>query len=153
MYLDTAGRLLHLDAVPARLVDDAAPLAEPDWAALFDAAGLDMAAFTPVEPEWTPTAFADRRAAWTGAHAGAPQYTLRVEAAAFRGKPVTLRLVSPWTRRPGPAQPPSIGQRVNGFVSGAFPIVTLLCGTLLAYLLPGGTCFRVGVVFTLKFAA
>ena len=50
-------------------------------------------------------AFADRRAAWTGRYPDAPEIPIRVEAAAFRGRPVAFRIVEPWTAsgadRPG----------------------------------------------------
>ena len=69
-----------------------------NWKPLFDAADLDLGAFTPTEPEWTPLHYADTRAAWTGQVPGAPGQPLRVEAGAYRGKPVYFHEVAPWTR-------------------------------------------------------
>jgi serine/threonine-protein kinase len=65
---------------------------------LFRAAGLDMGRFTPVEPTWTPSVFADARAAWQGPHPERPNLTMRVEAAAYRGRPVAFRWIGPWTQ-------------------------------------------------------
>ena len=77
-----------------------------DWNKLFQAAGLDPAKFQVAEPTWTPLANWDSRAAWTGADAptGAK---LRVEAAAWRGRPVFFRIIGPWTvpDRMKPRQP------------------------------------------------
>jgi eukaryotic-like serine/threonine-protein kinase len=76
------------------------PVTKPapvNWKPLFDAAELDFSTFTPAEPEWTPLLYADTRTAWTGPEPGAPGQPLRVEAAAYRGKPVYFQLVSPWT--------------------------------------------------------
>jgi hypothetical protein len=74
----------------------------PNWKALFDAAGLDMSRFTATVPEWTPSQFGDTRAAWMGPLPGVSGQELRVEAAAFHGKPVSFVEVAPWNH---PASP------------------------------------------------
>jgi hypothetical protein len=95
--LDTRGRLQEFHAVPPQ-VDSQAPAAiAPAWKALFDAAGLDMASFEPVEPEWTPHNFADTRMAWRGRYAERPE-PIRVEAAAYRGRPTYFFIAGPWAR-------------------------------------------------------
>ena len=66
--------------------------------ALFTAAGLEPAGFQETEPAWLPPYYVDRRAAWTGELAELPGVELRVEAAAFQGKPVFFRLIGPWSR-------------------------------------------------------
>jgi serine/threonine-protein kinase len=93
---DPDGKLQEFEAVPPQ-VEAAAPPSEAfDWARLFQSAGLDQSRFQPVDPQWTPLANWDARAAWTGADPrnGAK---LRVEAAAWRGRPVSFRIVGPWT--------------------------------------------------------
>jgi serine/threonine-protein kinase len=133
LTLDTRGRLLGFEAVPARLPDPAEVAGEPDWSPLFAAAGLDRTAFVEVKPEWTPAVFADRRAAWTGVYPDAPKYAIRVEAAAFRGKPVEMRVVEPWTPRPAKGSTPSAGARILQTVGELFSIVTLIGGALVAW--------------------
>ncbi|UCF66855.1 MAG: protein kinase, partial [Acidobacteriota bacterium] len=96
--LDTAGRLLHLRVVPDQFVQDDAPADEPDWMALFAAAGFDSADFTEVEPRWTPPDFADRRAAWEGVRPSSPDIPIRIEAAAYRGRPTFFMISDPWTQ-------------------------------------------------------
>ncbi|MEJ2009790.1 MAG: serine/threonine-protein kinase, partial [Acidobacteriota bacterium] len=113
--LDTGGRLEYFEAVPPQLerakgeatnknpdpktAAAASPAAaQPGWAVLFKAAGLDLSQFKPASPEWTPTVWSDTRAAWTGTAPGRPDVPLRVEAAAFRGKAVSFQLIWPWTR-------------------------------------------------------
>jgi serine/threonine-protein kinase len=98
VLLDTTGRLLYLSVVPPQHDSTAAPAAEPTWDALFAAAGLDVARFTPVEPEWLPPHFADQRVAWTGPDPEYPDREIRVEAAAYRGRPVHYEVQGPWTR-------------------------------------------------------
>jgi hypothetical protein len=71
--------------------------ARVDWSALFADAGLDPTAFVPVAPEWTPYMYADRRVAWTGTLPDRSDIELRVEGAAFRGRPVDFMLIGPWT--------------------------------------------------------
>ena len=104
--LDLAGRLVAFYAVPPQVESDG-PSPDPDWSSLFEEAGLDRAAFKEVEPRWTPSSFGDARAAWEGAYPRRPDIPVRIEAAAHRGKPVSFRMVAPWTRpeRMEPFQP------------------------------------------------
>jgi serine/threonine-protein kinase len=66
-----------------------APAAGDPFAPLLASAGLDARDLRPVEPRVLPPVFADARAAWE-ARAGSD--AVRVEAAAFRGRPVWLRV-------------------------------------------------------------
>jgi serine/threonine-protein kinase len=96
--LDPSGRLGYFEAVPPQLDPAKGPAPPPDWPMLFKAAGLDSAQFKPADSEWTPPVWSDTRAAWTGVAPGRPDVPLRVEAAAYRGKPVYFRLIWPWER-------------------------------------------------------
>lgn len=95
--LDPRGQLLELAVVPPQ-VDAASAPAPVDWTPLFRAAGLDFQAFSPAPPQWTPRVYADTRAAWTGPFPELTGQQLRVEAAAYHGRPVAFQLVAPWTR-------------------------------------------------------
>jgi serine/threonine-protein kinase len=95
--LDAQGRLLEFRAMPVQKLDEPAKASSPDWAALFRLAELDLAAFKPAEPMWTFLEPSDTRAAWTGVWPGSTR-PLRVEAAAFAGKPVVFSLLGPWAR-------------------------------------------------------
>ena len=97
VILDPQGRLLEFDATPPQ-IDKSPDQAPPDWKRLFDAAGLDIARFTGTAPQWTPLGICDARAAWTGAFPSGPPDQLRVEAAAWRGRPIYFQLIGPWTR-------------------------------------------------------
>ncbi|HTD52676.1 MAG TPA: serine/threonine-protein kinase, partial [Thermoanaerobaculia bacterium] len=92
------GNLFSFQAVPPQVDPSPAPTGEPDWAPLFAAAGLDPSRFKPVTPTWNPLAASDRRAAWEGEYPGLPGVPLRVEAAAYRGRPVFFSTIGPWTR-------------------------------------------------------
>ncbi len=98
IFIDTEGRLVEFHSVPAQVSAGPATADVPNWRPLFDAAGFDLDAFTPTLPEWTPRDFADRRAAWLGSLPGRPDLRIRVEAAAFRGRPVSFQIIWPWTR-------------------------------------------------------
>jgi len=108
LRLDLAGRLLELQVLPPQMEDAPAPATPVDWTPLLAAAGLDVAQLQPATPQWTSLANSDMRAAWTGQWpaSGRP---LRVEAGAWRGKPVFFQLIGPWTRpermRPEDATP------------------------------------------------
>ena len=96
--LDTTGRLVAFHAVPPQVDPSAAPTTPLDPAPLFAAAGLDIAAFAPAPPTWTPLAMADERRAWTGTFPGTPPIPVRVEAAWWRGRPVFFDVIGPWTK-------------------------------------------------------
>ncbi|MBI1763353.1 MAG: serine/threonine protein kinase [Acidobacteria bacterium] len=101
VWLDLQGRLSRFEAVPPQLDQTHAIAPPPDWKPLFAAAGLDATTFASTEPEWTPLAACDVRAAWAGVHPAQPEIPLRIEAAAYRGKPVYFHLIWPWTKPQG----------------------------------------------------
>jgi serine/threonine-protein kinase len=96
IVLDAQGRLRYLQAIPKELEPNPPPSAPVDWKVLFSAAGLDMAQFHSAEPQWLSLAAFDERAAWTGQWPGSDR-PLRVEAAAWRGKPVFFHMIGSWT--------------------------------------------------------
>jgi hypothetical protein len=98
LVLDTQGYLVTFVAVPPQFDTSTEAAAAPNWGALFPAAGLDANRFKAVPPQWTPLVTSDARTAWEGTWPGHPELPLRVEAAAYRGKPVYFNLVSPWTK-------------------------------------------------------
>jgi Protein kinase domain len=101
LELDTRGRLRGLAAAPPER-DDTEPGAEDlDWGPLLAAAAFDPSTLRPVEPRWLPPSHADRRAAWEGAFSDAPEIPIRIEAAAYRGRPVAFRVVEPWLQPEG----------------------------------------------------
>ncbi len=107
VQLDPQGRLILLEAMPPEVVKpaDSGVSQTFDWNVLFAAAGLDSAQFQATQPTWNSLAAADARAAWTGKWPGT-EWPLRIEAAAYRGKPVLFRLIGDWTQPPRMQQPP-----------------------------------------------
>ncbi|HKD12402.1 MAG TPA: hypothetical protein VKE50_10015, partial [Thermoanaerobaculia bacterium] len=107
VWLNPPGRLVKLSVIPPRTDEPDGNPPAADWSSLFAAAGLDPLQWTPAPPRWTPPAFADARAAWTGVLADRPGTTMRIEAASYRGRPVYFELIGPWaqagtaTRRTG----------------------------------------------------
>jgi len=95
--LDPQGRLVEFDAAPPQVDTASGEVPPPDWKRLFDAAGLDMSRFAAATPQWTPLGICDARAAWTGVLSGRSN-PVRVEAAAWRGKPIYFQIIGPWTR-------------------------------------------------------
>jgi len=134
LMLDSAGRLVYLEAVPPQM-EDSPPAQKPlDPAPLFTAAGLDLAQFKPAEPHWTPLASVDARAAWTGIFPGRPENPIRVEAAAWRGKPVYFQIIGPWTQ-PSRMQirQSSSSQRANQLLWTTVFVIMIIAGSLLAW--------------------
>jgi hypothetical protein len=95
--LDMQGRLVHFEAVPPQRDTPADNVPAPNWPSLFAAAGLDQSAYHSARPEWTPLAWGDARAAWLGAVPAKMDIPERIEAAAYRGRPVYFNLIYPWT--------------------------------------------------------
>jgi serine/threonine-protein kinase len=95
--LDSEGRLVELDAQIPAVTHTNVATAIADWNRLFAAAGLDMTRFTRTEPLLGPRTYSDIRAAWVGSWDQAPGQTVRIEAAAYQGRPVFFRIVGPWT--------------------------------------------------------
>jgi len=98
VYLDRRGRLLELEVLPPQLDESPGTTQAPDWSVLFREAGLDPAKWVAVEPNWTPNLYADMRAAWRGALPERLEVPMRVEAAAYHGRPVSWNLIGPWDR-------------------------------------------------------
>ncbi len=131
--LEPDGRLKWLDVVPADHDESKGPWPEPQWALLFQEAGLDPASFKPVEAVWSPPVSTDSRAAWESADAGASAAQTRVEAAAYHGTPVFFRIIGSWTRSVGSAPAPaSLGTRIVQSLPIAMFFVVLIGGTVLA---------------------
>jgi hypothetical protein len=106
LALDARGRLIEFEARPKSI--EAAVHAAPafDWSKLFTAAGLDMARFTPVPPVSTPPMAFDARAAWSGTYGEGHPGHIRVEAAAWQGRPVYFDVAGNWHRQNEAAGPP-----------------------------------------------
>jgi hypothetical protein len=97
VMLDGAGRMIGFIGTPPQTMDAAAAQGF-DWSRAFAEAGLDISAFRPTAPKWTPPHPFDERAAWEGAHPAQPDSPVRVEAAAYQGKLVSFQIVNPWNR-------------------------------------------------------
>ena len=99
--LDAKGRLVYLQAIPpqkeAAATSGVPTNVPPDWSALFSAAEVDASKLQPAQPEWTSLGMADARAAWTGVWPGSTR-PLRVEAAAWHGKPVFFAMIGDWNK-------------------------------------------------------
>ncbi len=95
--LDPQGRLTRLAVVPPQKENPSGAAQPFNWGVLFSLAGLDISQFHSTEPEWNSLGSSDQRAAWTGVWPGTST-SLRVEAAAWRGKPVFFELIGDWTK-------------------------------------------------------
>lgn len=97
--LDPRGRLVAFERLPPQLEDvsEARP-ASTNWSPLFVAAGLDQTKFTPTQSTWVPLMYADERAAWQGQHVDHPEIPIRIEAAAYKNRPVQFVIIFPWDR-------------------------------------------------------
>jgi serine/threonine-protein kinase len=136
VWLDTKGRLLRLDAVPPKHQPTAAPSAgrrATDWSGLFEAAGMAIDTFRPIPAEWLPLGFADERQAWEGVYPDARDVPIRVEAAAFAGRPVSFQIIEPWTATEDlPDSSQSLARSVMSVIELVLPIFVLIGGALLA---------------------
>ena len=132
VVVDTEGRLVEFHAVPAQIEESgAAPAERAQWDGLFRLADLKPADFQTVAPRWTPPVHSDERAAWEAPLPGWPNERLRLEAAAYKGRPVFFRTIGPWTK------PESMGgtppSRTQAWVQSivAVAILVVLAGATL----------------------
>ncbi|MDP9268645.1 MAG: protein kinase [Acidobacteriota bacterium] len=127
--LTPRGHLVQLVVVPAQVEDSPGAAVPVDWGQLFVAAGLDASKWTSAQSTWTPPVYSDTRAAWTGALAERPEMPMRIEAAAYRGKPVYFQLIGPMTRpEREQAYKPTPAERAAQ-VAGIFLLLLLLTGS------------------------
>ena len=96
VWLDPRGHLLGFHAMPPELDTSSLSTKPVDWSPLFELAGLDPTKLQPAEPQWSSLENSDARAAWTGTWPGSNR-PLRVEAAAWHGKPVFFNTIGDWT--------------------------------------------------------
>ncbi len=143
--LDAGGRLREFEAIPDQVQPPlkqpappasappalAPPASAPNWNALLTAAGLDPSRLQPAEPERTWLASFDTRAAWTGTWPGAG-FPLRVEAAAWRGRPVAFALLGPWSKPDRQPPPDTSGEVIRILILGCLAVVFFGGGGLLA---------------------
>jgi serine/threonine-protein kinase len=96
VLLDPKGRLIEFHAVPPQFDEGTAGAAAPNWSVLFEEAGFNQADFTPQPPKWLPPVNSNSRAAWEGTLGNGLQMPIRIESAAYDGKPVFFKIIGPW---------------------------------------------------------
>jgi serine/threonine-protein kinase len=140
LTLDPQGRLTYFQAIPSQKLSQkeeekkeaaTVPDAPVDWNILLTAAGLDPLKLRTAQPTWNSLAAADVSMAWTGNWPGTTR-PLRVEAAAFQGKPVFFSLIGDWTKpeRMKSTEKKSVGERASGII-GPLVFCALLVGSAL----------------------
>jgi serine/threonine protein kinase len=127
--VDPQGRLTYFRTIPPQKDASSAPVTPFDWNLLFSAAGLDPAQFQKATPEWNSLASSDERVAWTGTWPGSAR-PLRIEAAAYKGKPVFFSLIGDWTKPERMKSPEdSLGKKLSNLVTGIL-LLSLLFGAV-----------------------
>jgi hypothetical protein len=141
VLLDTKGRLIELQAVPALFPGSKQAVSDPDWPALFKEAGLEIGRFKTTQPKWIP-ATGDVQAAWEGYYPDQSDILIHIEAASYRGLPVYFKIC-------GPCSPPTSmkaytpaegragyrqGAQSHAFFTFSFSVflVAIVAGSLLA---------------------
>jgi serine/threonine-protein kinase len=107
--LDVRGRLIEFQAVPPQVEGVTNESVPADWSTLFAEAGLDIRHYKEIESQWTPPFFADERKAWEGRQIDHAEIPVRIEAAAFHGKPVYFTVISPWDKPSRQSERASVG--------------------------------------------
>jgi serine/threonine-protein kinase len=134
IHLDPTGRLIRLDAVPPQRDEVSVEAGTPDWSTLFDAAGFQMQDFTEATPTWSPLTFADDRRAWKGVDPEASGALIRIEAASFRERPVSFRIIHEWTPLDRMETPQhDIGDTAVAISYAALPMLSFLGASFLAW--------------------
>ena len=131
LELDPEGRLREFEAVPPQRDESPDDTGDPDWSALFTAAGLDPAHFDSTEPHWLPPRHADVRAAWVGSYPGRPDTEIRIEAAAYRGRAVYFGIIDAWSEPWRMQEDSPTGRERLSTIVGATMGITVMLGVVL----------------------
>ena len=129
--LDSRGRLLFFKRIPPEHDPPRGTASPPDWSSLFSAADLDPSTFTAATPEWADLLYSDARTAWTREITTPIRATERVEAAAYRGKPVYFRVLYPWSDPWRDRALQSSGHQKLASIVGIVVFAALLLGSIL----------------------
>jgi serine/threonine-protein kinase len=131
--LDGEGRLRSLEVVPPEVIAPSQLPAATDWMPLVADAGFDISQLIPDEPRRNPPFHSDTQAAWSGALPRAGDIPVRIEAAAYRGRPVVFQLAGPWARpsRMTVATLP-VGQQIGSWFVDLLLLVLLAGGSFFA---------------------
>lgn len=132
VWLNPQGRLLGLIAVPPQVDSSADTPVTLPWDMLMTEAGVDPATCMRVPPVWLPPTFSDSRSAWEGSSPHWPGLPLRIEAAAYKGKPVYFKVIGPWTQA---------NRMVAGSTSSGEHSQAILLVAILVALFIGGAFF------------
>ena len=129
VILDVRGRLVRFEANPPQSEPQPAENSQTNWSLPFTEAGLDIQNYRDTESKWTPPFFADERKAWEGTHVDHPEVPVRIEAAAFHGKPVYFQIVAPWDR---PSRETQFSGSAGMKASGIILTVVFFCALIAA---------------------
>ena len=128
--VDGAGRLREFYAVPYAGGDDPAKAVEP--AAVFHAAGLDMAAFSETPPKFLPSAAADETHAWKGPHPKIPNLDLTLDMATWKGRVTEAKVEFDWKQAGATQSGQSQAAQVRTIVLLVLIALSVLAALLLA---------------------
>jgi hypothetical protein len=125
VHLDSAGRLIELVVVPPQLEDPPARRQPVNWAPLIAMSGLPQG-LRAVPPRWAAPIDSDEKNAWSTADG-----SVRVEAAAYHGRPVWFSVIRPWSLpdRMPPSQPKPLF--VSDFALLAVLVIAWVAATVL----------------------
>ena len=132
--LSSSGKLIKFHALPSQLKDSKGPSPDPDWGALFAAAGLDIGRFTLAAPKLLPPLVPfDAHAEWDGSSAQDPATPLHVTAATYWGKPVYFDVLGPWELPGGAQQYARVpANAIGGLTLGTLVVSLLVAGAIFA---------------------
>jgi serine/threonine protein kinase len=138
--LDTRGRLVRFDHQPPQVDVETNNTQTTNWAPLFLAAGINYESFKTTQSKWLPPSYADERMAWEGPHVDHPEISVRIEAAAFRKKPVHFSVIFPWDKPLRQEEwSTTTGRRVAAII-----LTSVFFGVLLAAALLGRRNLKLG---------
>ena len=126
--LDPQGNLLEFSRIERELsAPDSAGGEAIDWGPLLTMAGAEARTLRPVDAHWTPDVPCDARAAWIEDVGGNP---VRLEAAAWKGKPVWFRTIAPWTKPERDSLAPPRGYLGFAFFVSVVVVILVAFGML-----------------------
>jgi serine/threonine-protein kinase len=131
VVLNSRGQLRKFVAAPPQRDSEPSSTAEPNWETVLSETGFDSSTLKRVPSTWVPPVNSDTRVAWEGQYNN--QTPIRLEAAAYRGKPVYFEIIEPWTKPYRAQQEPQLVRvRILLFALGVLAVIMLVGAFLLA---------------------
>jgi serine/threonine-protein kinase len=133
VFLDGKGNLISFRIMPPEILSRAENTVGFNYEIFFNDAGLDSSEWEPTNQQKNPSVYADTLNSWQPSSPGRAESFSRIEAASFKGKPVSFEIYGPWNdaAKTEPIKGRT-GPRTSNTVFGLFLLIITVGGIIFA---------------------